>query len=147
MIFTKPLSWKEHISYIIGKASKMLNFVRRNIKMCPVNVKKTLYLTNIRQILEYACVVWDPYQLHLRNQLESIQNKAARFIYNNCTRTDSKTSMKSVLDLPSLESRRRSLRFKLLLCTTVILIVHVLIKRNIYCHHTICHVGLIMIIK
>lgn len=100
------------------------------------NIKKTLYLTNVRPILKCVCVLWDPYQLYLRNELENMQNKATRFIRNNYNRMDSVTTIKPRLNVPTLESRWRYL------CHAFITIVQVLIKWNILCHLTMCHASL-----
>lgn len=69
MSFTQTLSWRKRINYAIGKASRKVNFnTSRNFKMCP---QKALHLTNVRPILEYACVLWDFCHLYLRNELDT----------------------------------------------------------------------------
>ena len=65
-------------------------------------------------MLEYACAVWDPWQITLSEKLEKIQNRAARFALNRYSRNDSCTNMKSELGWLLLSSRRRKLRLKLL---------------------------------
>ena len=62
------MSWSHHIQVIINKATKMLNF----------NLLKELYIataysTLVRPILEYATIVWDPYQQYLINNTVYIE--------------------------------------------------------------------------
>jgi hypothetical protein len=47
----------------IGKASKTLGFLRRNLGRCTTKTKATAYTTLVRPVLEYASPVWDPHQL------------------------------------------------------------------------------------
>lgn len=64
------------------------------------------YVTYVRPKLEYACSVWDPHQHNLSNTLESIQNRAARFIYSEYSYHASVSELKSRAGLTNLESRR-----------------------------------------
>ena len=66
VMMNKSMSWSGHIQEIINKASKTLNFVKRILHQCTSSVKETAYITLVRPILEYASVVWDPYQQYLR---------------------------------------------------------------------------------
>lgn len=77
------LSWTKHVDAITAKANRVLNFIKRNFKMAPTNIKELLYVTNVRPILEYACPAWDPYYVNLISKLERVQNRAARFVANN----------------------------------------------------------------
>jgi hypothetical protein len=54
------LSWKTHIDSTTKKANNTLAFLKRNISSCPSKIKAQCYTTLVRQIMEYACVVWDP---------------------------------------------------------------------------------------
>ena len=45
---------------IIGKASRNLNFLKRNLNNCSTDVKEATYLAIVRPPLEYALIVWDP---------------------------------------------------------------------------------------
>lgn len=111
--FTETLTWNKHVQFTISKANRLLGFLKRNFKDCPQEVKKTLYLTNVRSILEYGCAVWDPHQLSLQHELEKIQNRAARFITKKYGRSYSVTKIKSNIGLIPLADRRKNLRLKL----------------------------------
>ena len=55
----KTMQWSHHIVDVIcKKASKVLNFIRRNLSKCSTEVKSTAYLTLVRPIMEYAASVW-----------------------------------------------------------------------------------------
>ena len=82
----QSLSWSDHIHNITSKASRSLNFIRRNLSNCSKEVKKSAYLTLIRPYLEYAACVWDPYQLYLKNEIENVQRRAARWILSDYSR-------------------------------------------------------------
>lgn len=53
--------------------------------------------------LEYACSIWDPHHANLSNMLESVQNRAARFIFDDYSSYTSVTGLKSNANLSSLE--------------------------------------------
>ncbi|XP_065921954.1 uncharacterized protein [Magallana gigas] len=76
------LQWKTHINQTVGKASRTLGFLRRNLGRCKPEVKANAYITMVRPTLEYASTVWDPYQDNLEKDLEQVQRRAARFVYN-----------------------------------------------------------------
>ena len=105
---SNDLKWSTHISNVNSKASAVLGFLRRNLRHCPQNCKKTAYIALVRSILEYACVIWDPYLAKDINMLENIQKKAARFILNDYTSKTPGcvTKMLKSLDLPDLQLRR-----------------------------------------
>jgi len=49
------LRWQNHTSSIYAKASRILNFVRRNVYGCSAEAKATAYTT----LLEFSLAVWD----------------------------------------------------------------------------------------
>ena len=65
VIIHKSLSWSPHISNIITKATRTLNFLKRhgNLNKCSSQVKESAYLTMVRPQLEYASDVWDPHHV------------------------------------------------------------------------------------
>ena len=80
----QPIPWPHHfrrlyiaLTYINShkKATSTLDFLRRNIRHCPINSKRTAYIAVVRSVLEYGSIVGDPY-----HRLERIQHRAARFI-------------------------------------------------------------------
>ena len=80
VIFTSDLSFERHIDSIIAKAYIMLGFIKRNCRdFCDPLTLKSLYVTFVRSILEYASQVWSPfYQCH-SNRIESVQKQFIMF--------------------------------------------------------------------
>ncbi|XP_050042851.1 uncharacterized protein [Dermacentor andersoni] len=103
---TSNLTWNDHIDEIISKANKTLGFIRRNLYLANESTKLLAYTALVRSKIEYASIIWNPNQTYLINKLESLQNKAARFITKTYSRTSSITAIKESLQLPSLEARR-----------------------------------------
>ena len=54
VIIHKSLSWSLHISNIVTKASRTLNFLKCNLNKCSRQVKESAYLTMVRSHLEYV---------------------------------------------------------------------------------------------
>ena len=75
-------------------------------------MKAATYTTLVRPSIEYASSVWDPYTRNNIHQLEAIQRRAARFVYNNFYDRESRVvaSMISRLQWESLEQRRAKAR-------------------------------------
>ena len=107
LIISNDLSWKKHIQSISTTANRTLSLLQRNIYHCPQPIKTMSYKSLVRPQLEYCSTIWDPHNKCYINQLESIQNRAARFILNDYRRYSSVTHMKSLIGLESLESRRK----------------------------------------
>ena len=75
-------------------------------------MKAAAYTTLVRPSIEYASTVWDPYTRNNIHQLEAIQRRAARFVYNNFYDREPGvvTSMISRLQWESLEQQRAKAR-------------------------------------
>ena len=80
---TNDLRWNTHVSNICTKANRTLGFRRRNLYSCPQEVKEAAKKGLVRPVLEYSGSVWDPSGVGLQNELEKVQNRAARFVTEN----------------------------------------------------------------
>ena len=81
---TNDLKWNTHISNVCTKANRTLGFLRRNLYFCPPeDVKEATYKGLVRPVLEYGISVWDPHTHGLQEELEKVQNRAARFVTGN----------------------------------------------------------------
>ena len=87
VVISNDLTWTRHIDSTIGKASRTLGFLRRNLGRCTPQVKANAYTALVRPTLEYACTVWDPHYITTTRDLEKVQRRAARFTYNCYTDT------------------------------------------------------------
>ena len=93
------------------KANRTLGFLRRNLYQCPQDVKGAAY----RGLLEYGSCVWDPQCVVLQQEIEKVQNRAARFVTSNYSfETGSMTGILENLKWASLKKRRRDSRLILL---------------------------------
>lgn len=80
VIFDPKLSFTDHIDSISSRASSRLGMIKRWTKeFNDPFVAKTLYVSLVRSILEYACPIWNPsYACHI-NKLESVQRQFLLF--------------------------------------------------------------------
>ena len=101
----KAMQWSHHIDVICKKASKVFNFIRRNLSKCS-EIKSTAYLSLARPIIEYAASVWDPHQQYLIDNIERIQRRAARWVLSDYNQQSSVTNMLNQLQWPTLQLRR-----------------------------------------
>ena len=107
--------WNTHINNICTKANRTLGFLRRNLFSCPQDVKKAAYKGLVRTVLEYESSVWDPHTKCLQEELEKVQNRAARFVTRNYTFEEgSMTGILKQLKWESLKKRRTDNRLILL---------------------------------
>ena len=81
IIIQNDLKWNEHIASVVAKASKRLHILR---VFCSVTAADliSIYVSLIRSILEYSCIVWH-YSLpsYLSEQLERVQKRAFGIIF------------------------------------------------------------------
>ena len=104
----KNLSWNIHIGQITKKVNSTRAFIQWNLNHCPRETKSTCYLTLVRPLLEYACMVWGPHTTQNTQKLEAVQRRSARFVMNNYQQTSSVTLMLQTLQWPTLACREKS---------------------------------------
>ena len=105
---SEDLKWTTHIANVAKKANSTLGFLRRNLKYCPQECKKTAYISLVRSTMEYGRIIWDPYTEANINRLERIQRQAATFITGDYrSREGIVSNMLVKLDL-QLKERRTS---------------------------------------
>lgn len=77
--FDSKLSFNVHINHILCRANKLLGFINRATKpFSNLRSMHLLFVTLVRPILEYCCIIWAPsYHVHI-SRLESIQKKFVR---------------------------------------------------------------------
>ena len=108
------LKWNTHISNICTKANRTLGFLRRTLFSCPQNVRKAAYKGMVRPIFDYGSSVWDPHTDMLQEELEKVQNRAARFVTRKYVyETGSMTDILGQLKWESLKKRRKDDRLLL----------------------------------
>ena len=116
------LLWSQHIREVTNKANKVKGFLQRNLQRCPKTVKANCYKSLIKPILEYACTIWAPHTQKDIISIESVQRRAARFVFNDYSYDSSVTEMLQRLNWPNLSSCRDRLK-----AITIFKIIHNLI--------------------
>ena len=96
------MRWNAHVGSVRAKAHRTLGFLRRNLSGCNANIKILAYKTLVRPHMEYCDTVWDPHTYNNINKLETIQNKAARWIRCDYRHTTSVTLLKQDIELDLL---------------------------------------------
>ena len=80
VIFSNDCSWHNHIEHIKTKAWNRINVMRKLKFKLDRRSLQTIYFSFIRPVLEYADVVWNNCAQYESNELEKIQNEAARIV-------------------------------------------------------------------
>ena len=103
--FASNLTFDKHISNIVRRANILIGIIKRTFSCLDQSMFRTLYTTLIRPHLDYASVVWNPYQLGHIRAIEKVQRRATRIIPE--FRGYSYFDRLKALNLPSLVYRRR----------------------------------------
>ena len=114
VIISQDLRWGSHLHKVKIKANSTLAFLWRNLKQCPAKIKQTAFTALVRSLLEYSSTVWDPFLETEKGELEKIQRRGARFVFNDYSRTSSVTAMLSKLDWVPLAERRHDARLTMM---------------------------------
>ena len=125
VILHKNLSWKSHVNMLCKKANNTRNFLQRNLRGCTRSTKVKAYQTYVKPIVNYASTVWNPVgygNQGLRDQIEMVQRKSARFVFSDWHWQSSPSDMLNKLNWSSLESDRNR---------NNLLMIHKIIHNNI----------------
>lgn len=94
------LSWSGHIDYILAKAYKTLNLLRRTFKNNnSVSTKKALYLSLVRSQVTFCSQIWRPHKIKDIIRLENLQRRATKYILHDYI-SDYKTRLIALKLLP-----------------------------------------------
>ena len=112
LTINENLKWSSHITKITKTANSTVGFLRRNLKMCPTDCRKTAYISLVRSVVDNGSIIWDPYLTRGIEKLERVQRQAARFITGdyNSREEGSVTKMLETLELETLERSCSSCR-------------------------------------
>ena len=78
LYFSNDCSWHQHIDYIKQKAWFRIHIMRKLKFKLDRKSLETIYLSFIRPLLEYGDVIWDNCTQYEKNELDKVQNEAAR---------------------------------------------------------------------
>lgn len=109
--YSPSLNFEHHINVTVGKALKVLGFIKRNtIQFSSARCLCTLYFSLVRSILEYGVVVWHPYLAKDELILERVQNRFLSYIAYKMKiphPTHDYSLIRSSLGIPMLSTRRQ----------------------------------------
>jgi len=111
VVFNDHLTWTDHVSYIISKASKRIFCIVQLVKsgLSAHDVVK-IYCSIIRSVLEYCCPVWHPGLTSQQSKdIEVIQKRCLKIIFPDMLYRDSLAAS----NLEKLSDRREKLTFEL----------------------------------
>ena len=109
------LDWKEQIKAVSSKVSRAVGFLRHAKSFLPEETLQTLYTGIVEPHFRYCCSVWGCAGLTEINQLQKLQNRAARMITNSSFDAPSRPLIKglgwkTVEELASGESKTMVLK-------------------------------------
>lgn len=87
ILFDSKLSFSDHISNLSMRCHRMLGYVFRTSKGLSSASFKLLYVSLIRSLLEYACIVWSPCYIKYDHMLDRVQKRflsCFHFRYPQC---------------------------------------------------------------
>lgn len=124
VVFDPKLTFNRHIDMIFCKANSRFGMIKRwSRDFNDPFVTKTLFVSLVRRVLEFACHVWCPYYKCHIERIESIQKQFLLFALSNLNWNHRYQLPKyehrlMLLDMNTLEDRRKTLNsifiFKLL---------------------------------
>jgi len=106
VFMSNDCTWHAHISFIKEKAWTRVNIMRRLKLILDRNTLEKIYFSFIRPLIEYSDAVFDNCTQYEKDELEKIQNEAAR-ITSGCTRLVSLEDLYNELGWETISQRRR----------------------------------------
>ena len=91
---------------ICKNANSTLDLLRKVLGGCSHKVKDTVYHTLVRPKLEYTSCVWNPYSHQNIYKIQSVQQRAAQYVFNDYLCYSHVTPMVQSLGWDSLHHRR-----------------------------------------
>ncbi len=105
LTFSNNGKWHTHIHNIMVSSSRVLGIMKKlKFQLCRQSLNQ-IYVSYMRPILEYASVVWDNCAEYEKEQLEKIQNEAARIV-TGLTRSVSLVNLRQEIGWQLLSDRR-----------------------------------------
>ena len=74
------LDWKEHVKTVSSKVSRAIGFLKHAKSFLPEETLRTMYTGIVEPHFRYCCSVWGCCGATEINQLQKLQNRAARIV-------------------------------------------------------------------
>ena len=106
------LDWGHQIGTATNKANTSLHFISRNLSGCSRSAREHAVRSLTMPHLQYCCTVWDPHKKKSKDQLEMVNRRAARCVFNKRwrDRAVSPTAILRQLNWREQEQKRRHQR-------------------------------------
>ena len=111
LTLSENMKWDQHIETILKSASKIIGIMRKLKYNFTRKALNQIYLSYVRPILEYSCIVWDGCTTEQSDSVEKLQNEAARIV-TGLTRSVSLENLYRECGWESLQSRRSNQKLK-----------------------------------
>lgn len=111
------LTRNNHVNIILASANCSFGSLKHRLKHTSSHFHKPAYTTVVRPKIEYETATWHHYRAYIVDWIESLQNRAALFIFLEYLRHSSMTDLKLRASLPINYHRRE--RSRLSLCHKV----------------------------
>ena len=99
------LTWDRHVEYVTNKARCHLGYIFRMFApFCSPDSLIRLYHSQVLPLIDYGCIVWDPFLVRHKQRLERVQLFATRIASKQWS--ESADILNSHFNLPSLCQRR-----------------------------------------
>ena len=72
--------WKEHMKTVSSNVSRRIGYLKHAISFLPEETLKTMYTCIVEPHFRYCCSVWGCCGVSPTNQLQKLQNPAARIV-------------------------------------------------------------------
>jgi hypothetical protein len=105
VLFNSNLKWKNQVINVSNKANQMLGRIKKSFACFDYKLLRSLYITFIRPLLEFAVTVWSPYLKSDCDYIERIQHKATKLV--SSIRNLSYIKRLEKLNLTTLVERRQ----------------------------------------
>ena len=103
------LTWKSQTLHVAKKISSEIAIIKRLKSILPQNILKFLYFPFLQSNVDYCLTIWGHSANKYIQQIQKLQNRAARIITNNFIREISSTSLCNKLGWMSVYQRLRFL--------------------------------------
>ena len=109
LTFSADAKWTTHINKSINNAWRRIGLLRSLKFILSRSSLERMYFSFIRPLLEYGDVIWDNCSVGLKNDLEAVQNEAARIVAGATKLCNIKNLLRE-LNWDTLEARRKKHR-------------------------------------
>ena len=113
LTLSENMKWKSYIDSILTSASHMIGIMRKLKYVFSRRALNQIYISYVRPVLEYSCVVLDGCTVAQRNSLEKLQNEAAKIV-TGLAKSVSLNRLYRYCGWQTLQERRTNQKLKLM---------------------------------